>query len=409
MTTYSVDPNGNTIAVTRPTVTQPSTQAITETLTYDGQGRCTSATDGSGRSVSLTYYTGGPQHGWLASITRDPSGLALTTSFSYDAFGNLTSVTDPMGNTTSIDVDSEGYVTKITRPSPFLFETKFSYDINRNLIQTQVQNKDKDGVLDATTPWITTTYAYDLIGRPLSVTRPLAVGVSATTSYVYEASGLIESITNGEGEVTRFEYDERHLPYKITRGYGTADASTTQIDYDENGRRSRFVDGRGNATTYDHDLHGRLSKITDALGHYRTWAYDKNSNVTSIQAFSLSSTLLQQTDFSYDEIDRMWQRKAHRFGPGIPTTYPTTTITRDLGHRISSVSDPLSNATTRTYDGAGRLGFGHRCNGEQGRVPPRRQRECDRVQVHGTACLRPGGDAGHQVHLRQPQPADENR
>ena len=32
-----------------------------------------------------------------------------------------------------------------------------------------------------------------------------------------------------------FEWDERHLLFKATRGYGTADASTVQLDYDDNG------------------------------------------------------------------------------------------------------------------------------------------------------------------------------
>ena len=59
VTTMTVDSSGNTTAVTRPTVTQPTSQSIAETFLYDSYGRITTATDAEGRATNFVYYTSG--------------------------------------------------------------------------------------------------------------------------------------------------------------------------------------------------------------------------------------------------------------------------------------------------------------------------------------------------------------
>ena len=355
VTTYTVDGQGNTTAISRPQVTSPATQNITETFTYDTLGRITSATDGAGRQVSFTYYTAGIQAGYLQSVIRDPGGLSLTTTFSYDQYGNVTSVTDPKGNVSTITVDAENFVTEIQSPAPFNFKRKVTYDANRSVTKIEVENRDRKGALDSTTPWITTDLDYDKIGRLTARTIQLTASVSATMSYEYEGSGRVSKVTTPEGLVTEFVYDERLLPFKVTRAPGTGDASTIQIDYDENGNVSKHTDALGNASTYTYDLYDRATQLTNALGHYVSRTYDKNGNALTVSAYDSGTTLQAKTSFSYDEVDRLWQVVQDRFGTGLTASFPTTTITHDAGGLRTQVSDPLSNATTWAYDAAGRL------------------------------------------------------
>lgn len=355
VTTYTVDGSGNTTTITRPTVTSPASQSITESFTFDSTGRLTSATDGEGRVTDFVYYTTGSSTGWLKEVVRDPGTLALTTEIQYDTWGHVVSVTDPRGHATTFDVDDEGYVTEVQAPSPVSTLSRFSYDANRSLTVSEFENRNKDGTLDSTTPWITTTYTLNEMGWRTEVEQPLTSSTNATTTYTYTDAGLVETITNAEGEVTKIEYDERDLVFKVTRGYGTAEASTVRIDYDDNGNRVKVIDGRGNDATWTLDMFDRVTRATDRLGHYTDFTHDKNGNVLTVKAYSLSAALVAETEHFFDEIDRLWKVKQHRFGTGLSSTYPTTTITRDKSGRVTAVSDPSSAVTSRTYDAVGRL------------------------------------------------------
>ncbi len=355
-TTFTLDTSGNTTQITYPTITSPAGQTITETFTHDSAGRILTAADGAGRKVAFAYYATGSQAGWLNTVIRDPApGLALTTTFSYGLYGSVTGVQDPRGSSTSITVDLEGFVTEIQAPSPLSYRRRFTYDVNRNVVKAEVENLDRKGVPDSTTPWIDTTFTYDLLDRLISKTHRLTASTTATTSYQYEGSGLLSQITHPESNVDTFVWEERQLLFTATRGYGTAEASTVQFDYGLNGTLSQVTDGRGNATTFTSDLFGRRTKTTNALSHYVDVSYDKSGNVTKVEAYDASAVLQARTTSFFDEVGRKWKVQQDRFGPGLATTYPATTITRDQGHLVTQVQDPLGNATTYGHDTAGRL------------------------------------------------------
>ena len=210
-------------------------------------------------------------------MIRDPSGLALTTSFAYDPFGNVTSVTDPGGHTTTITVDAENFVTQIQAPTPLNYKRKFTYDAGRNLTLLETENRDKNGTLDPTTPWIKASYTYNEMGWRLTATKDLTSSTSATTTYEYDGAGKVTSIESPTGDVTKIEYDERALLFKLTRGHGATEASTIQVDYDANGNRSKALNGEGDATNFTYDLYDRATKRTSALSHYVSWTYDKTA------------------------------------------------------------------------------------------------------------------------------------
>ncbi|MCA9316687.1 MAG: hypothetical protein KDB73_14475 [Planctomycetes bacterium] len=357
VTTYTVDTDGNTTAINRPTITNPTSQTIQETFTFDSEGRILTATDGEGRVTEFQYYASGGSTGWLQKVIRDPGtgNLELTTELQYDTWGSVSSVTDPRGNTTAITVDEEGYVTEVQAPSPLSIKSRFSYDANRSLVLSELENRDKDGNLDGTTPWISTTYTVNKLGWRTEVERPLTSSTSATTTYTYTDAGLVDTITDPTGGVTKVEYDERDFVFQVTRGYGTAAASTVRVDYDDNGGRVKVIDGRSNDATWTRDLFDRVTRATDRLGHYVDFTYDKNGNTLTAKAYTSGSTLMAETERFFDEIDRLWKVKRHRFGTGLSSTYPTTIIQHDESGRVVGVEDPSGADTTRTYDDAGRL------------------------------------------------------
>ncbi len=354
VTSMTVDSSGNTTAVSRPAVTQPTSQSIAETFAYDSYGRITSATDAESRVTNFVYYTSGSQNGYLHKVIRDPDGLSITTTFQYDQYGNVTSVTDPSGATTTITVDAENFVTQIQAPTPLNYKRKFTYDANRNLTLLETENRDKDGTLDPTTPWIETSYTYNEMGWRLTATQDLTSSSQAVTTYEYDGEGKVTKIQSPTGEETKIEYDERALLFKLTRGYGAAEASTIQVDYDANGNRSKTINGEGDATNFTYDLFDRATKRTNALSHYVSWTYDKNGNVLTAAAYNASNVLQAKTTNHFDEVNRIWKRVQDRFGSGLTPSYPTVTIQHDKTGRVTEIKDPLNNKTTYSYDTAGR-------------------------------------------------------
>jgi len=80
-TTMNVDGWGNTTQVMRPTITSPTTQAITENFTYDAQGRITGAVDGEGRITSFSYQCSASRLSYVSVRVLETAGvLALGPS-----------------------------------------------------------------------------------------------------------------------------------------------------------------------------------------------------------------------------------------------------------------------------------------------------------------------------------------
>ena len=90
-----------------------------------------------------------------------------------------------------------------------------------------------------------------------------------------------------------------------------------------------------------------------ALGYREAVSF--NGNLTKVEAFDASAVLQARTTRFFDEVNRVWKVQQDRFGPGLTASYPTTIFTRDAGHLLAQVTDPLSRSTSYAYDNAGRL------------------------------------------------------
>ncbi len=184
---------------------------------------------------------------------------------------------------------------------------------------------------------------------------PLTAATDAVTTYEYDGLGNLSLVVDAENGRTTYAWDERQLLWKATLGAGTAVEGTVEFAYDENGSLVTVKNPRGYETQSTYDLFDRRTQVTNALSHYATFQYDASSNLTVVEAYDSQATLLARTTRYFDEVDRLWKTVRDRFGPGLTASYPQTVVTRDAAHRVTQVTDPLSNSTSYQYDNAGRL------------------------------------------------------
>jgi RHS repeat-associated protein len=268
------------------------------TFTYDAMGDVTGVTQLAGTAnavtTSLTYT---PQYYELSSIT-DP--LGNTSSATFDGFGNMLTVSDPLGNTSSLTYNSSGQPITYTDPLGNLTQLGYS------------------------------------TGNLTSVTDPNG----RTTSAFIDSATRIAAITDPLGNITRAIYDPLNELTSVTDPLG----NQTSYSYDGNGNRLTITDANEHTTSYTYDSMDRPYVRKDALGNSATAQYDLNGNMT--QATDRNGNV---TTINYDGIDR-----PTFFGYGTqagPTYQSTVSNTFDAGNRLTGVSDSITGAISRTYDG----------------------------------------------------------
>ena len=129
----------------------------------------------------------------------------------------------------------------------------------RRLTDGTVMTFDATGLLVARTDrnGNTTAYVYDGSGRLLTETDPVGIA----TSYTY-LDGLLRTIANGDGRVSRFFYDADGNLVRVER----PDDSEQGFEYDRDHRMTTETSPRGFATSFDYTSAGRLAEIGQADG-----------------------------------------------------------------------------------------------------------------------------------------------
>ena len=161
------------------------------------------------------------QQGLAATVT----GTARVWQYTYDAFGQVLIATDPNGKVTTTvyyasndpNLGKRGNVNTITNPLGH----------------------------------VTTITAYDLNGRPTSITDPNGT----VTALAYHLRGWLTSRTVG-GETTTYDYDGVGQLTKVTM----PDASYVAYTYDGAHRLTQLQDGLGNKIVYTLDAMGNRVK-----------------------------------------------------------------------------------------------------------------------------------------------------
>ncbi|MGH2966308.1 MAG: RHS repeat-associated core domain-containing protein [Solirubrobacterales bacterium] len=369
------------LAWTSSTLTATDASGRVNTLSLDGSGRVTDATDAAGRVWGFGPYDSA---GALTQIT-DP--LGNVTSLGYDGTTHLlTSIsrerTPASGPTETITWSfgyADGTVTSVTDPVNSSVADTFTYDT----ASTEV------GLLKTYSPLVrnTWTYAYDDLGRVtstldplgfttsqtfdagsnlLAITRPIDGSTSATTTYTYDARGNVLSETaplDASTDVitvmsysatndllTRSEADNDSTVKLITLYSFDGAGQLTGVDVNctTSGTMPPSVAssctgaGTENAatnlhTTYTYTGHHQLETETDPLGTVTKHIYDASGNETSSVAnyVSGSGSTASQNVITASAFDA----GTVAGNAGLPT----------------SQTDPLGNVTSYAYDALGRM------------------------------------------------------
>ena len=306
--------------------------ALTATSTiYDAAGRAICGTNAAG-STKSTFDADGR----LATV-RAP-GESQDTTYTYDPAGQALSVADASG-TVSSEYDERGE--QVRGIDSYGAEATFRYDAEGNRTRVVAAK----GALSSNTNY-TTTYAYDDAGQMTSLTDP----ASAVFGFTYDTRGNLKTVQYPNGTYSWRDYNAGGWLTALYNRHGTlsvpppssvpSDASPiSDYAYTYNVGAQRTQDVRSGAgfssetQSYTYDSLGRMATVTLPNATVRTYAFDLDSNRTSITeqpsggapsvvaTYTYSTVLtpgldelsnvvvgLNTTSFNYDKEHQSWAK-----------------------------------------------------------------------------------------------------
>lgn len=349
-----LDAVGNTTGITDP-------NGHASSYAYDPLNRITSAVDRLQGTTSSSYDASGN----LASLTA-PNGAHWTFTTdglgnqesesspdrgqiqqTFDAAGNVLSSTDARGITASFSYDALNRLTSVTYPTTGENVT-YGYDTCSNGIGR---------LCSATDPTGSRSYAYDGLGRIASVTWTTSNQVF-TTGYTWTPADKLASITYPSGRTLSYTRNSLGQISSITTG---GQNIVTGRTYRADGLLAGQTYGNGLVDTRAYDLQGRLTSWTTGTIDSRTYGYDANGNITSINANTYGYDWLDRITNSNSALNFIWDANGNRQGDGSGwygysansnrmTSNPSGTVTLDAAGNTLAAS-----GLTFEYNQAGRL------------------------------------------------------
>jgi len=202
-----------------------------------------------------------------------------------------------------------------------------------------------------------------------SIVNPLGEAIA----YTYDDDLNRTSITDRNGNITQFAYDEQGNVV-ATRDpdnpSNANDGGITSVEYNNASfpnLPTRKFDALGRDTVWEYDANGNCTKEIDPNGFETNWTYNgfgqketennKNSNTTTY-VYDGIGRLTEVNDaesnhiwFDYDELWRLTKVTDGR-GSGVGDPCHTTTTVYDNADRVTSVSGPITSQSYE-YDSVG--------------------------------------------------------
>jgi len=211
-------------------------------------------------------------------------------------------------------------------------DTDFVHDPNDAATLTTYD--EDDNVLSVTEPnGNTTRYEYDALSRR----RAMVNAALDVTQFTYDPVGNVKTVTAPNGNVTTNTYDGMKRVIEVQDSAG----SVGRYTYDPVGNRRTMTDGNGNTTGYNYDPVYRVIAITDPLNASKFFEYDPGGNL-----LRETDRNGNQTTHLYDAINR---RTTTRDAIGAFTNYGY-----DGEGNLTAVQDAKGQTTQYRYDGMNR-------------------------------------------------------
>jgi RHS repeat-associated protein len=199
-----------------------------------------------------------------------------------------------------------------------------------------------------------TTYAYDPAGRVATVTQTLAgaSGGVITTHYEYDTDGNLTTVTDPNGNVTSYVYDD----FGQLTSQESPVTGTTAYAYDSAGNLAQMTDANGATTSRVYDALSRVTTATSVLAtksEVVSWSYDNpTSGRFAIGRLASMTDPSGSTAYHYER--RGLLRDETRTFTGAQYSY-TTAFQYDADGNRAVVKYPSTQLTvTYGFDYAGR-------------------------------------------------------
>jgi len=281
--------------------------------------------------------------------------------YAYDAKGNLISVTFPDGKKRQYLYERADFPNALTGivDEAGRRATTYAYDSNGKAISTE-----KAGGVDkfnVTYDNANASSATDALGRKRSYTffpqfgilKPIGVeGVCSDCegkTLSYSSSGFLASITDWNGNVTKFLRDDLGRETVRTEASGSAEEGKATTEWHPKFRLPTKITEDGRVTSFTYDAKGNLLSRTVTAGALsRTWKYTYNMAGQMLTENGPRTDASDVTRYSYDAQGNL-----------ASVTNPLGQVTRfpqyDGAGRPLRIEDPNGLATTLAYDARGRL------------------------------------------------------
>ena len=309
---------------------------------YNSAGQIQAITNAKNETTTYTYST---PDGNLTSVTGPVSGA--TTTYTYDSYGRPRTVTDADGYTVTTDYDALNRVIARTYPDgtheTFTYErldlieetdrlgrvTRHFYDragrrtatrdpLGRVVRQEWCGCGSLQALVDANDH--RTRWTRDALGRVVTETR--ADGTTQTT-YTYDLTGRLSTVTNPKGQVTTHTYLAGDSLSGTT--YTNATIATPSVSY-----------------TYD-PVYARVVTMVDGIGT-TVYTYKAPGQLGAGQVATVDGALTNDViAYTYDALGRVVNRTINGAANSVTWAF-------DALGRVTSEQNVLGTFTY-TYDG----------------------------------------------------------
>jgi RHS repeat-associated protein len=277
---------------------------------------------------------------WDANFRRETQikGPLLTTTNVYDATGSTCGARGGLCSKSAQATDNfdgkQSVINNIGAPRVWTY----TYNANGQVLTADGPRTDVSDV---------TTYTYYAnndsdVGKRGNVATVTNAMNQTTQITAYNIHGQPTSITDPNGLVTTLAYDGRQR--LTSRQVGS---ETTTYDYNAAGLLTKVTLPDGSFLSYGYDAAHRLTSITDNVGNSITYTLDLAGNRTAEQVRDPASTLVQTRTRVYSSLNRLFQE--------IGAASQVTEYGYDAQGNVLTVKDPLNKTTTNGYDTRNRL------------------------------------------------------
>ncbi len=330
----------------------------TTSFEYDAIGNLVSQTDANQNTVRYEYDEKNRR-------TAIVNANGHRSEFDYDLAGRLLKTTDANGNSVNNEYDQLGRLKKVITQAGR--ETQFEYDANGN--QTYVL--DAEAIANPTlhprnSDGYSVSNQYDELNRA-TLSRNALNGTTQTT---YDLLGNITSITDAEGQLATFIYDDlgRLIESQDPLIETGIDKTDRVLLYDEMGNVLLTEDRSGRQRRHTYDNLNRLTKteyLPDGVTIDDTdnYVFNDFGDLTSIANDEVTYT------YTYSSRHKMLSKTDSRLSKSLSWTYDAvgnvdtktnyegdiTTFQYDSSNRLVAMQNPAFLQVSYHYDGAGRL------------------------------------------------------